>query len=107
MNSKDDPVYQNSVKPFMWICAAILPSAYIIGLLFSLHTHADMVWKSSQQLKPHEDRPKVYPIAIIHPGQQQPPTEQTPLNAADPQILHGKYIQKKKKKYLNPCAEHI
>lgn len=89
MNPKDDPVYQNSVKPFMWICAAILPSAYIIGLLFSLHTHADMVWKSSQQLKPHEDRPKVYPIAIIHPGQQQPPTEQTPLNAADPQILHA------------------
>ncbi|KAI8142861.1 Sodium/calcium exchanger protein-domain-containing protein [Fennellomyces sp. T-0311] len=41
-----DPVYQNSVKPFMWICAIILPSAYIIGLVFSLHTHNDVVWKS-------------------------------------------------------------
>ncbi|KAI9252827.1 Sodium/calcium exchanger protein-domain-containing protein [Phascolomyces articulosus] len=42
----NDPVYQNSVKPFMWICAIILPSAYIIGLVFSLHTHNDVVWKS-------------------------------------------------------------
>ncbi|KAI8635847.1 Sodium/calcium exchanger protein-domain-containing protein [Parasitella parasitica] len=43
-----DPVYQNSVKPLMWLCAAILPSAYIIGLVFSLHTHVDMVWKNTQ-----------------------------------------------------------
>ncbi|KAI8379314.1 Sodium/calcium exchanger protein-domain-containing protein [Radiomyces spectabilis] len=46
MNPTIDPVYQNSVKPLMWLCAAILPSAYIIGLVFSLHTHVDMVWKS-------------------------------------------------------------
>ena len=26
MNPTVDPVYQNSVKPLMWICAAILPS---------------------------------------------------------------------------------
>ncbi|KAG2217184.1 hypothetical protein INT45_013196, partial [Circinella minor] len=37
----NDPVYQNSVKPFMWICAIVLPS-----VLFSLHTHNDVVWKS-------------------------------------------------------------
>ncbi|KAI7891602.1 uncharacterized protein EV154DRAFT_507287 [Mucor mucedo] len=47
LNPTEDPVYQNSVKPLMWLCAAILPSAYIIGLVFSLHTHVDMVWKSN------------------------------------------------------------
>ncbi|KAL0093915.1 Sodium/calcium exchanger protein-domain-containing protein [Phycomyces blakesleeanus] len=47
MNPLKDPVYENSVKPFMWICAAILPSAYLIGLVFSLHTHVDMVWKTT------------------------------------------------------------
>lgn len=26
MDPAADPVYQNKVKPFMWICAAILPS---------------------------------------------------------------------------------
>ncbi|CAO3606689.1 unnamed protein product [Mucor hiemalis] len=47
LNPTEDPVYQNSVKPLMWLCAAILPSAYIVGLVFSLHTHVDMVWKSN------------------------------------------------------------
>lgn len=96
MNPSDDPVYQNSVKPFMWICAAILPSAYIIGLLFSLHTHADMVWKSSQT-KPHEVPPqqhKVFPITIIHPNHQNSTiiNEQTPLNAVDHQVLQGRVL---------------
>ncbi|KAI8885270.1 hypothetical protein K501DRAFT_246441 [Backusella circina FSU 941] len=47
MNPTDDPVYQQSVKPLMWICVAILPSAYIIGIVFSLRTHVDMVWQSN------------------------------------------------------------
>ncbi|KAF7721632.1 hypothetical protein EC973_004353 [Apophysomyces ossiformis] len=45
MNPTIDPVYQNSVKPLTWICAAILPSAYVVGLVFSLHTHVDMKLK--------------------------------------------------------------
>ncbi|KAI8372140.1 Sodium/calcium exchanger protein-domain-containing protein [Blakeslea trispora] len=49
LNPTHDPVYQNSVKPLMWLCAAILPSAYIIGLVFSLHTHVDMVWKNKSK----------------------------------------------------------
>ncbi|KAI8090500.1 hypothetical protein BDF21DRAFT_333313 [Thamnidium elegans] len=87
MNFFDDPVYQNSVKPYMWICAAVLPSAYIIGLLFSLHTHADMVWKSSSAVlkPPAPPHPRVYPIAIVHPNQTVL-HEQTPLNATDAQI---------------------
>ncbi|GAA5798578.1 hypothetical protein HPULCUR_003983 [Helicostylum pulchrum] len=86
MNFFDDPVYQNSVKPYMWICAAVLPSAYIIGLLFSLHTHADMVWKSSSAVlkPPAPPHPRVYPITIIHPSH-----EQTPLNATDTQIVRA------------------
>lgn len=75
----------------MWICAAILPSAYIIGLLFSLHTHADMVWKSSNALtKPHEaPHQRVYPVTIIHPNHPVSMNEQTPLNAVNPQIIRA------------------
>ncbi|KAI8973298.1 hypothetical protein BDF20DRAFT_823489 [Mycotypha africana] len=91
LNPSEDPVYQNSVKPFMWICAAILPSAYVIGLLFSLHTHADMVWKSHISNKPHETPvaavvhpQRVYPVHIIQTNQQQQDqqesNEHTPLN---------------------------
>ncbi|KAI9279772.1 Sodium/calcium exchanger protein-domain-containing protein [Sporodiniella umbellata] len=72
MNPTEDPVYQNNVKPFMYICAAILPSAYLIGLLFSLHTHADMVWKSAH---PKElahalvSQHSLYPVHVVphHP----------------------------------------
>ncbi|KAI8980535.1 hypothetical protein BDB01DRAFT_796859 [Pilobolus umbonatus] len=48
INPQDDPIYEKSVKPLMWLCAVILPTAYFIGLVFSFHTHADMVWKSHQ-----------------------------------------------------------
>lgn len=91
MNFFDDPVYQNSVKPYMWICAAVLPSAYIIGLLFSLHTHADMVWKSSSAVlkPPAPPHPRVYPVTIIHPNQTGL-HEQTPSNATGTQIVRGR-----------------
>ncbi|KAG1429238.1 hypothetical protein G6F58_000136 [Rhizopus delemar] len=74
MDPTQDPVYQNNVKPFMYICAAILPSAYIIGLLFSLHTHADMVWKSSNPKHDSHEIPaqqRVYPVHIIRPHSQE------------------------------------
>ncbi|RCH81947.1 hypothetical protein CU098_001560, partial [Rhizopus stolonifer] len=67
-----DPVYQNSVKPFMYICAAVLPSAYIIGLLFSLHTHADMVWKSTHTKQDTHSisNHTLYPVHIVRPHNQ-------------------------------------
>lgn len=81
----------------MLICAAILPSAYVIGLLFSLHTHADMVWKnptSTTTKHPiveahtatvvHPQR--VYPVHIISQQEQEHPNEQTPINAYS---IHG------------------
>ena len=93
MDLFEDPVYQNSVKPFMLICAAILPSAYVIGLLFSLHTHADMVWKSQSTSKPNENvTQQVYPVQIIQPAQQEEPNEQTPLQApanAQASVIQG------------------
>ncbi|CAO3644599.1 unnamed protein product [Cunninghamella blakesleeana] len=86
LNPTIDPVYQNSVKPLMLLCAAILPSAYIIGLVFSLHTHVDMVWNSP---KPPRDEnresyyQKLLPGHIIshlihshHHQQRQDPTHQ-------------------------------
>jgi Ca2+:H+ antiporter len=81
MDPAEDPVYQNSVKPFTWICAVILPSAYLIGLMFSLHTHADMVWEGKTSSKTDHDViiERAYPVHIIHPNQA--PNEQTPIIA--------------------------
>ncbi|KAG2236654.1 hypothetical protein INT48_000209 [Thamnidium elegans] len=96
LNPTGDPVYQNSVKPLMWLCAAILPSAYIIGLVFSLHTHVDMVWKSNDtsqkknaNLTYYERLMPTHIISqLIHhaPPQEQDSESQTHGNTSTSQI---------------------
>ena len=50
-----DPFYQNTVKSLMYFCAAILLLSYLIGLWFSLRTHATSIWQNPQQLmQPNE-----------------------------------------------------
>ncbi|KAI8344818.1 hypothetical protein BC941DRAFT_341652 [Chlamydoabsidia padenii] len=78
MNPTIDPVYQNSVKPLMWLCAAILPSVYSIGLVFSLHTHVEMIWDNGKsQGNQHQESyyQKLLPSHIIsqliHSSKQQ------------------------------------
>ncbi|KAI8144801.1 Sodium/calcium exchanger protein-domain-containing protein [Fennellomyces sp. T-0311] len=88
MNPTIDPVYQNSVKPLMWFCAAILPSAYVIGIVFSLHTHVDMVWKKPQDNHTPQHGSlsyyqKLMPGHFIshmvhHPGQHPAQAQQSP-----------------------------
>ncbi|KAF8574320.1 hypothetical protein K439DRAFT_1420663 [Ramaria rubella] len=46
----DDPFYQTTVKEFMYFCAGILLFSYLIGLWFSLRTHASQIWQNPQQL---------------------------------------------------------
>ncbi|KAJ2158076.1 hypothetical protein GGF46_004041 [Coemansia sp. RSA 552] len=45
----DDPFYQETVKPFMYFCTAILPLAYLIALWFSLKTHVKHIYSSPPQ----------------------------------------------------------
>ncbi|KZT11976.1 uncharacterized protein LAESUDRAFT_776211 [Laetiporus sulphureus 93-53] len=46
----DDPFYQSTVKTFMFFCAVVLLLSYLIGLWFSLRTHASQIWQNPQQL---------------------------------------------------------
>ncbi|PVF94628.1 hypothetical protein CPB86DRAFT_788856 [Serendipita vermifera] len=49
-----DPFYQETVKPLMYFCASILVLSYLIGLWFSLRTHASQIWQNPRQLmEPH------------------------------------------------------
>ncbi|KAF9072131.1 hypothetical protein BDP27DRAFT_1361201 [Rhodocollybia butyracea] len=45
-----DPFYQSTVKSLMYFCAAVLIFSYLIGLWFSLRTHASQIWQNPQQL---------------------------------------------------------
>ncbi|KAM5534960.1 hypothetical protein V8D89_011333 [Ganoderma adspersum] len=54
-----DPFYQSTVKRLMFFCAVVLLFSYLIGLWFSLRTHASQIWQNPQQL--------------LHPGELPPP----------------------------------
>ncbi|KAJ1921611.1 hypothetical protein IWQ60_006730 [Tieghemiomyces parasiticus] len=39
-----DPFFLTYARPFTYVCAAILPTAYLIGLLFTLKTHTKHIY---------------------------------------------------------------
>jgi Ca2+:H+ antiporter len=47
----NDPFFTKAVKPYIWLCAALLFLSYLIGLLFTLRTHAAVIWSSEQDEK--------------------------------------------------------
>ncbi|KAK4700273.1 Ca2+:H+ antiporter, partial [Phenoliferia sp. Uapishka_3] len=44
----DDPFYKTSVRLLSFWCAGILVLSYLIGLWFSLRTHASQIWQNNQ-----------------------------------------------------------
>ncbi|KAK5129871.1 hypothetical protein LTR08_002748 [Meristemomyces frigidus] len=50
-----DRFFIDAVKPYIWICAACLFLSYVVGLLFTLRTHASVIWNN----EPDEERKKV------------------------------------------------
>ncbi|KAH8114588.1 hypothetical protein DFH11DRAFT_1591982 [Phellopilus nigrolimitatus] len=52
-----DDFYQSTVKSLMYFCAAILLFSYLIGLWFSLRTHASQIWQNPRQLMHPLDLP--------------------------------------------------
>ncbi|KAL4251846.1 Ca(2+):cation antiporter (CaCA) family protein [Abortiporus biennis] len=53
----------STVKSLMYFCAAVLLFSYLIGLWFSLRTHASQIWQNPQQL--------LHPIEMGLPPSQQ------------------------------------
>ncbi|KAF2872008.1 Sodium/calcium exchanger protein-domain-containing protein [Massariosphaeria phaeospora] len=41
-----DPFYLDAVRPYSWFAAFLLFLSYVIGLLFTLRTHAAVIWSS-------------------------------------------------------------
>ncbi|KAF1953651.1 calcium permease family membrane transporter-like protein [Byssothecium circinans] len=42
----NDTFYKDAVRPYIWFCAALLFFSYVIGLLFTLRTHAAVIWST-------------------------------------------------------------
>ncbi|KAI1076581.1 Sodium/calcium exchanger protein-domain-containing protein [Whalleya microplaca] len=51
----DDRFYIDAVRPFCYMAAILLFLSYIIGLWFTLRTHAAVIWNSEIDEKKHEE----------------------------------------------------
>ncbi|KAA1113405.1 hypothetical protein PGT21_030757 [Puccinia graminis f. sp. tritici] len=49
----NDSFYQSSVKGLSYYCAGLLVLSYLIGLWFSLRTHASQIWQTPAAVLPH------------------------------------------------------
>lgn len=43
-NPNTDRVYLDRVRPLMFTCSAVLMTAYLVGLLFTLRTHVKQIY---------------------------------------------------------------
>ncbi|KAL8341057.1 hypothetical protein RB601_006924 [Gaeumannomyces tritici] len=51
----NDRFYLETVRPYCYIAASLLFLSYVIGLWFTLRTHAAVIWNSEVDEKKHED----------------------------------------------------
>jgi len=51
----DDRFYLEAVRPYCYLAASLLFLSYIIGLWFTLRTHAAVIWNTEIDEKKHED----------------------------------------------------
>ncbi|KAH7244960.1 Sodium/calcium exchanger protein-domain-containing protein [Fusarium solani] len=52
----NEDLYVHVLRPFSYSCAALLLLAYVIGLLFTLRTHAAVIWAGDAEDKKHQSR---------------------------------------------------
>jgi Ca2+:H+ antiporter len=52
----DDRFYLEAVRPYCYLAAAMLFFSYLIGLWFTLRTHAAVIWNAEVEEKKHEEQ---------------------------------------------------
>jgi Ca2+:H+ antiporter len=62
----NDRFYEDAVLPYIWISSAALFLSYIIGLFFTLRTHAAIIWTDADEKKTELTNSQVTAQAIIH-----------------------------------------
>ncbi|KAJ9634256.1 hypothetical protein H2204_006333 [Knufia peltigerae] len=73
-----DEFYVKAVRPYCWMAAIFLFSSYIIGLLFTLRTHAAIIWSTD----PEEKK--------APPGGQA--TDVSPLDTRHPSVVNSQFL---------------
>lgn len=73
----DDRFYLDAVRPYCWVAAALLFLSYIIGLWFTLRTHAAVIWNNESDEKKVQEAQSAQPLRIqrqtTHLSSTEPP----------------------------------
>ncbi|KAL1837688.1 hypothetical protein VTJ49DRAFT_3514 [Mycothermus thermophilus] len=68
----NDRFYLEAVRPYCYLAATMLFMSYIIGLWFTLRTHAAVIWNTEVEEKKHDDHVAPYiaprPLGITSSG---------------------------------------
>ncbi|KAF2678409.1 calcium permease family membrane transporter-like protein [Lentithecium fluviatile CBS 122367] len=87
--------FNDAVKPYIWFCAALLFLSYLIGLLFTLRTHAAVIWSS----EPDEKKPADLSASqLSHNGQFELPntlTRQATSSSIRPENIRSTQFYKR------------
>ncbi|OQV04076.1 hypothetical protein CLAIMM_09022 isoform 2 [Cladophialophora immunda] len=83
-----DDFFLKAVRPYCWIAAVFLFSSYIIGLLFTLRTHAAIIWSTELDEK-----------------KAQPPTaDVSPLDTRHQSVVNSQNLPRPEGSYLPRSA---
>ncbi|KIW17113.1 calcium/proton exchanger [Exophiala spinifera] len=74
-----DEFYVKAVRPYCWMAAIFLFSSYIIGLLFTLRTHAAIIWSTDLEEK------KPSPAGQV-------PTDISPLDTRNQSVANSQFL---------------
>jgi Ca2+:H+ antiporter len=61
-----DRFYEDAVLPYIWISSAALFLSYIIGLFFTLRTHAAIIWTDADEKKTELTNSQVTAQNVLH-----------------------------------------
>ncbi|PSR78380.1 Sodium/calcium exchanger protein-domain-containing protein [Coniella lustricola] len=64
----DERFYIEAVRPYCYVAALLLFLSYVIGLWFTLRTHAAVIWNSEQDEKKHEEVQQLRAMASTNPA---------------------------------------
>jgi Ca2+:H+ antiporter len=58
----NDKFFREAIRPYIWFAAVCLFLSYVVGLLFTLRTHAAVIWNN----EPDEKKVEHHPASLTH-----------------------------------------
>lgn len=101
----NDRFYLEAVRPYCYLAAAMLFLSYLVGLWFTLRTHAAVIWNAELDEKRHEDQ--LHASTTIRASQPTTLGESTGSDVRDSHLYKRILGHSLKKAGLQPRSEDV